>query len=390
MNKNRYNRLRLILFLVGLPFSILGLFWTRDKKRIIFNSQNNIHFNQNTKYLFLYFLREEKEYEVRFVINDDDLRAGLINKYGDYFIDSMSLKNILYILGAKTWVTSALETPIGGFLHKFRRNVFHLGHGAPLKNIGKGENELSLLKKIYYSLIKYNFSYFFSTADIFNEVWRKCLDIRAEQVVILGQARNDVSVHYENEMLTKNLLDSNFKHILYAPTWRPYGDTQLFPFDDFNIQELDAFLTEQKIKIHLRLHPDFDDKSIDLVGVKNVTLLSADKVSDINELLFSFDMLITDYSSIYTDYILTKKALLFLPYDIDEYTEKIGFVFDYNQYTAGPKPKSMKKFLFELEQLLVDESYYLDDRERVSKIFNKYSKDNAKMNAEFIISKLKK
>ncbi len=389
MNKNRYNKHRLILFLVGIPFSILGLFWKRDKKRIIFNSQNNIQFNQNTKYLFLYFLNYEKKYEIRFVINDDNLRAELVKKYGDYFIDSMSLKNMLYILGAKTWVTSALETPVGGFLHKFRRNVFHLGHGAPLKNVGRGEEELGILKQVYYRFIKYNFSYFFSTAEVFNEVWRKCLEVKSEQVVVLGQAKNDRSVHYENASLTERLLDNDYKHILYAPTWRPYGETKVFPFDDFDVKKLDTFLAEQKIKIHLRLHPDVDDKGIDLTGVENISLLGVDKVSDINELLFSFDMLITDYSSIYIDFLLSVKPQLFLPYDLDIYMEKIGVSVDYKTYTAGPKPSTMAKFIFEIDKLLSDENYYLEQRIKINNKFNKYSKNIAQMNAEFITKFLK-
>ncbi len=389
MNKYKYNEQRFLLFLLGIPFSILGLFWKRDVNRVIFNSQNNSGFNQNSKYLFLYFIKEKKEVDVHFVINNDSLRAELINKYGNYFIDSMSLKNILYILGAKTWVTSALETPIGGFFHKFRRNVFHLGHGAPLKNVGRGEEELGLLKQVYYRLIKYNFSYFFSTSDIFNETWRKCLEVKPEQVVVLGQAKNDSSMHYENEMLTKNLLDSDFKHILYAPTWRPYGETKVFPFDDFDVKKLDTFLAEQKIKIHLRLHPDVDDKAIDLAGVKNIALLGAGKVSDINELLFSFDMLITDYSSIYIDFLITEKPQLFLPYDIEVYKEKIGFSVDYENYTAGPKPNTMAEFTFEIDKLLSDENYYLEQRKEVNKCFNKYSENIAQINAEFIMKWLK-
>ncbi len=384
MNKNRYNKVRLLLFLIGLPFSILGLFWKRDKKRIIFNSQNNIQFSQNTKYLFLYFLREKKEYDIRFVINDDDLRTKLINKYGDYFIDSMSFKNILYVLGAKTWITSSMETPIGGFLHKFRRNVFHLGHGSPLKNIGRGEGELGLLKQVYYRLIKYNFSYFFSTADIFNETWRKCLEVKPDQVVVLGQAKNDRSVHYENDMLTKNLLDSNFKHILYAPTWRPYGETKVFPFDDFEIQKLDEFLVRNNIKIHLRLHPNFKAESTDNFVCNNIGLLGGDKIDDINELLFSFDMLITDYSSIYIDFLLSEKPQLFLSYDLDIYKEKIGISVDYNKYTAGPKPTTMQEFMSEIERLFTDESYYLEQRKEVNRCFNEYTKNIAQGNAEFI------
>ena len=49
------------------------------------------------------------------------------------------------------------------------------------------------------------------------------------------------------------------KIILYAPTWRQYAKVELFPFADYDIQNLQSFLAENKIKIYIRFHPAYEE-----------------------------------------------------------------------------------------------------------------------------------
>lgn len=386
MNKNRYLKLRRALFIKGALFSLLGFFLGRVKHRIIFNSEFNTEFNHNSKYLFLYFLKHHPEFEVRFVINNPELKQKLIEDIGPYFIDTYNVKNRLYILKASTWVTSSLETPIGGFWQSYNRNVFHLGHGAPLKRIGRSEKYLNWKKALYYRLIKKNFSYFFSTSEAFSETWRGCLNLKPEQVVIAGQARNEaLSKDYQhyNSVLQ---LDSAKKHILYAPTWRPFDNTLIFPFDDFNAEEIEQFLQQHNCYLHLRVHPNFEgDIPSHVQNIKNLNVLSRQCVTDINEVLGQFDLLITDYSSIYVDYLLTQKPMLFLPYDYKRYKENIGFTIPYQQATPGPKPKTQKQFLYEIKRLMIDNEYYAQERKSANDWLNAIQINQAQQNAIMIL-----
>lgn len=366
-------------------FSFFGFFIKRDKSRIIFNSEFNTEFNHNSKYLFLYFINNYPELEVKFVINNIELKEYLNKIIGPYFIDTYSVRNRLYILKAGTWITSSLETPIGGFAQSFKRKVFHLGHGAPLKRIGRAEKYLNWKKALYYRLIKSNFSYFFSTSEAFSETWRACLNLKTDQVVIAGQARND-ALDEKYQHTTKVLqLKKGKKHILYAPTWRPFDDTEIFPFLDFDAELMDSFFDQHDYTLHLRVHPNFETGIPSKVkAMRNVNVLSRECVTDINEVLGQFDLLITDYSSIYLDFLLTLKPMLFLPYDYEKYKSKIGFTIPYEQATPGPKPKTQKQFLIELNELLNNESYFASEREDANDWLNVVQQQHAKQNSQLI------
>ncbi|PMO94252.1 hypothetical protein BCS98_04840 [Vibrio breoganii] len=385
LNKYKFIVNRFLNIILGLlPGLIYALFNIRDDRIYIFSSEFNAEFNHNSKSLFLYFLKERKDIQCRFVINDENKRKALISEYGDFFISSHSISGILYILRAKVWITSSLETPIGGVFLNRNRIVIHLGHGAPLKNVGLSESKTGLLKYFYYKIIKTNFSYFFSTSRHFNKNWKECLGVDWDQVVIAAQARNDLIT--TNDLVNCNhLLDIRKTNILYAPTWRPYSKTILFPFFDFELEKFNDFLIKNEILVYLRLHPNFEGDELGLLqSASNIRLLDRSNVDDINTVLSGFDLLITDYSSIYVDYLLTKKPILFLPYDYREYNEKVGFSIDYFNYTPGPKPESFNVFLQELTNLINIDSYYYEQREFVNNILNAVQSEHCKNNAILI------
>ena len=63
------------------------------------------------------------------------------------------------------------------------------------------------------------------------------------------------------------------------------------------------------------------------------------------------DMLITDYSSIYFDYLFTDKPVVFFAYDLEKYQKHSReMYFDYEEYTPGVKVKNQQ----ELERVLLE------------------------------------
>ena len=389
MNNKKYKFKRAILFAVGFIPAIISLFFFKKKKnRIIFSSEINNNFTHSSKFLFLYFLKNYQEFDIKFVMISKTKRAKLTQKYGKHFISPFNLVDIFYILQAKTWITSSLATPIAGLFLSFNRNVIHLSHGSTVKSIGLNAKNLKLSKKIVYKLLGYNFSHFFCAAKIFDKSWQKFLNVPKDKIIRAPLARNSALEQ------TSQPPDFFFtKHsILYAPTWRPYENTSFFPFSDLDLNFLNSFLQQNDICIYLRSHPNFEQNlQYEFDDFSNIKLLSKKEIPDINEILNSFNMLITDYSSIYLDFLLLERPLIFLPYDFEQYKKEVGIYLDYKKFTPSVKPKNQQDFIKNLGEILLDKKdIFKNQRKKINNEVNFYKKNHLEICAKIILDLINK
>jgi CDP-glycerol glycerophosphotransferase len=105
------------------------------------------------------------------------------------------------------------------------------------------------------------------------------------------------------------------------------------------------------------------------------------------------DLLITDYSSIFFDFLLTDKPVLFYPYDKDEYlTMDRSMYDDYDTVTPGHKAYNYSDFHKKLEMFFQQPNALKEsdlDYQKIKKMYNKYSDSNgAKRTYEFITSNI--
>jgi CDP-glycerol glycerophosphotransferase (TagB/SpsB family) len=99
---------------------------------------------------------------------------------------------------------------------------------------------------------------------------------------------------------------------------------------------------------------------------------------DINPVLPEIDVLITDYSSIYLDYLLLNRPCIFIPHDIEQYKEGRGLLLDdYDFWAPGYKVKSFMEFLESLKCSLSGLDPYKTHREEICRQFNYYQTDNS-------------
>ena len=144
-------------------------------------------------------------------------------------------------------------------------------------------------------------------------------------------------------------------------------------------------MSKEKIIIHIRFHPAYEeDIPKDILSLENVSLFSAKKYSEIMDYLNLFDVLITDYSSIYFDYMLLERPMIFLPYDLEEYEKTVGFTMDYNEYTPGAKPISFFDFLNYLQVAKNSPEMFLESIKSLNKVLNNPEKMPCKALANFI------
>jgi CDP-glycerol glycerophosphotransferase len=320
-----------------------------------------------------------KNYNSYFIINNEALRNRLNETIGNYFIETRSFLGKIFVLKASIWFISSLDLPVGGFFLAYRRNVIHLGHGTPLKNIGLLENNISLIKKKYYAILRTNISYTVASSNCFCPVISKFLGLPPKKILIAGQSRNDQLFSKAKINLKDIAGNENKYNILYAPTWRTSAKVNLFPFKDFIIDEFVNFIMKNEINIFIRTHPYFEDEvEKRLFNASNIYSFSEKDYHEIMDYLNLFDLLITDYSSIYFDYLLLNKPIIFLPYDYDEYNKEIGFTVPYFDYTPGYKPSTMKDFIDAIYEAFTGVDKYKNTREHVNKICNAYQQNNRK------------
>lgn len=337
----------------------------------LFSSTDNSHYNYNSRYLFEYVKENLPEITPLFVINDPELRNSLSSKYGkQYFIETESIQGIRQALSAGVWFTSAGLPAYGTGLHK-KRLIINLWHGVPLKKIALLDPNLKKAARIYFKKIfSENYTCILTTSHELIPLMARSFAVSEDKIKVWGQPRND-GLFQKNDC--REILGQLFpdlpeytKTVLYAPTFRDYGQVQLFPFKDFDQKQLEAFLDEKNMLLFIRTHVAERGSAAPYLG-KRIRFLGNEQAEDVTGILNIFDCLITDYSSIYIDYLLTDKPMIFLPYDRQQYLDGRGMNFDYDDVTPGPKPETFNDFL---DALSPKEDFWKSERTRVNRLFN--------------------
>ena len=337
----------------------------------LFSSTDNSHYNYNSRYLFEYVKENLPEITPLFVINDPELRNSLSSKYGkQYFIETESIQGIRQALSAGVWFTSAGLPAYGTGLHK-KRLIINLWHGVPLKKIALLDPNLKKAARIYFKKIfSENYTCILTTSHELIPLMARSFAVSEDKIKVWGQPRND-GMFQKNDC--REILGQLFpdlpeytKTVLYAPTFRDYGQVQLFPFKDFDQKQLEAFLDEKNMLLFIRTHVAEQGSAAPYLG-KRIRFLGNEQAEDVTGILNIFDCLITDYSSIYIDYLLTDKPMIFLPYDRQQYLDGRGMNFDYDDVTPGPKPETFNDFL---DALSPKEDFWKSERTRVNRLFN--------------------
>lgn len=147
------------------------------------------------------------------------------------------------------------------------------------------------------------------------------------KVARLGTPRIDrmmsISPARRSELFNRlGLADDGRQVIFYAPTWRGSRDSKHFDRDKL-ISDLST-LSKRNAHVVFRAHRLTEAllKGVDL----DVTLVPAD--IDSYDVLGITDVLITDYSSIFFDFLPARRPIVFYAYDLDEYLSERGLYFE--------------------------------------------------------------
>ena len=127
------------------------------------------------------------------------------------------------------------------------------------------------------------------------------------------------------------------------PTWSETNEDFLQKAG-FNLPALEEVLSERNEIFLFKLHP-FTHIKVDTSQFQHILFLN--NRMDIYPILPFTDVLITDYSSIYYDYLLIpEKEIVLFPFDYEEYIAKErDLAFDFNEYTPGVRFYSFNELI---------------------------------------------
>jgi len=83
------------------------------------------------------------------------------------------------------------------------------------------------------------------------------------------------------------------------------------------------------------------------------------------------DALITDYSSIYVDYLVLNKPIMFMPFDLELYIKERGLVISFDNLieTPGPKVSTIKDIVNYLKDIDDGKDKYKSTREAAQRLY---------------------
>lgn len=362
-------------FLISLTF--LNKYIPKNEKQIVLYS--NLGFRDNVKALYDYLI-ENRYYEQYHIIcaTNESKQYKKINKNALFVSPIIGL---YYYLRSKYFFYSFGKYPI---YPSKRQIVVNLWHGMPLKKIGLlSETEKDL---------KYNFfTYVLATSEFFKPVMAKVFGCSEKQVIITGEPRNDALFKKVNISNYFNINENN-KKIIYMPTFRYSADLMIDNSgskdtvyeklkDKKVLVELNNELFRKNIILFIKPHPLDNFDKLFIEHLSNIFYITDEILNKKNITLYTFlgnmDALITDYSSVYFDYLLLNKPIGFVVDDIDNYEEKRGFVIDNPlNIMPGEKIKDLDGLNKFFENLFNDVDEFIGERKVVNDLVNRYKDEN--------------
>ncbi len=360
------------------------------KKIIIFES--NPDFADNTYWLFKYFADNNlfSDYKfVWFISDSKNERKTLCNReiicVDRFDKSSKSIrKKLKYQYSAKI-IIDCNRT-----IFKVRKNQIriYLGHGMPIKKMDKcfnnkarGECDLLPIIGEYFKNIYEGFGY-------------------KSELMVCGYPRN--------EILTKVFPKKDNKYIIWMPTYRQHriksfyaGYENTFPLGIPAIKSkeelylLDDFLGQNDIKLYFRPHPAQDLSTLELSKMKNICIANDKYLEDNQISLYEFvaksTALITDYSSIYYDYLLTNRPIGLNFEDSVAYAQNYGLWYNnIRKELPGFLIDNLKDMLLFVESVAADTDLYFEKRRNIAAKYGINEFSSCEIISGFLKEKLRK
>ena len=367
---------------------------------IVFES--NPDYSCNTYPVFLEMRKRLPHYKMIWMTSKETPKhAGV---YDVFYYDDNSLINKLkskyYRSRAKALISCNRFNKMG-CQRKGQVSLF-LGHGSKTKKTRKENFSYCPGAVVDYINIQ---SHFFDEVTSFEYMAKR------DQLVYLGYPRCDW--FYGHNDINKHLsrIGVNGDYLIWLPTFRKdkskKRDVHSSKYDSLGMPiiytkekliECNNFLSDHNLHIIFKPHPAQDVTVLKKEDLSNIHIVDDKILSDIGIQLYQViagaKALISDYSSVFFDFLLLNKPIATTIDDIDQWKQGEGFAFDIERmYKSSTEQIANLDELYSFIQNVVidNKDNKIAAREKICNETNIFRDgDSSKRVAEFIIRKIEK
>ena len=345
----------------GLPYGIfarlLWVFVPVRKKLWIFGSDLGNMYREGSKYLIEYMVKAHPEYDCWFVTKSKEVFQEL-GRRGIPCVMNNSLKGIWLTARAECVFTTQMASDILYAFKKKARRFFYLVHGQPYKIAIVELSKTDYGKKAAFAQQRTKLQYLTVLKQLLNRLFicdNSCLDSEFVAATsdflsrlqkrdfgedmpskVLGMPRNDALFQPERMSGEKWVGDAAGKFVVsYMPTHRLYGRGAFSPTPFADRADVQKWMKDNNVMLVVKNHPTMllykdNGHPYESDCIRDITTAGIDPMT----VLFHSDVLITDYSSVWMDYLLLRRPVVFYIYD-DFVHDDVGVYYDVREERVG-------------------------------------------------------
>lgn len=259
--------------------------------------------------------------------------------------------------------------PLNPNLHRF----INLWHGIPLKRIGF--TSLDMAGKLEASAREHDKCHAVIASSKIDRLAMAAsfYPLTYHDVWVTGLPRNDailqeevsLPVDFQKQLVKLRKTLNGRRLVMYAPTFRNGQELSTYSFSKEELDALSHCLVSNNAVLGIREHMAAKHESywtaLANTGVPVIDL-GRQQFSDIELIYREADVLITDYSSCFIDFMLTGKPEICFAYDYESYaTNERGLFYDLKEVFPGPVCSTATQVIASLEACLTGEAIEEED-----------------------------
>lgn len=372
----------LVYDIVTFVFSALSRFVPKDDHKILFFSVPD--FSDNAKYVYDRMLESglDKTHWLIWCVYSPIHANHAIRRSREYLYHALTAKYIVSTHGTPAW--------------KSRNQVsIELWHGLPLKTIG-------YFADICYPNAAARFSaehrlrrfansvdYLITTSEFERLVFSSVFLIDPGRVLILGQPRCDALYRPGASGIDAlcRILDrddiAGKRILLYLPTFREYdaGASHKILEEILASEKFRRFVMDENLLFICKPH-SHDENLFQAYNGEHIHILLSDDLQKADTTIYDFlnavDILVTDYSSVYFDFLHLNRPIVFHVPDIEEYQKQRGFILEpFRDWAPGEISTNVDEQIEALTSALAGPDRWEPERIRLRRLLFRYTDDLA-------------